>query len=176
MPTKNGQIRAVEPAEVFDFFSSEATDTFYLTPDQRLWVRIKRELDFGEQNELDNASLVGYSVEQIRAMGTNERTVIHTDLGKQRLLRMALYIEDWNLTDREGKTIRWPRKVDERQALLKRMNPKWAAMIDGEILRLITTANATAEAEGYPAVKAGDEDGEAEPNPTGLAVTGEVVP
>jgi hypothetical protein len=165
--SKNGAGPVAVPASPFEFFASDETTTLYLSPQH--WVRIKNELDYGAQNELDNASVTGFSVQQARqaqAAGEQE-TLIHTNLGRQRLLKIALYVDDWNLPGPDGKTMRWPHRIDERIAVVKTMKARLASAILAEVDRLIALANETREAEGYHGepVEAAEET-----DPTRLAV------
>ena len=58
------------------------------------WIEAKDELTYGEQLELQNASLVGL-----------RNGVTEYDLGRYHLKRMEVYITDWNLAGPDGKTI-----------------------------------------------------------------------
>jgi len=150
---------APEPTEAFeDFFAEAGTVTVYIDqPKNRYWVRVKRELDFGEQNELDNALVRGWQTQGQTngASGADPSNMMAVvDLGKQRLMKLALYVDDWNLPGGDGKTVRWPPRLPERMVLLKRMKPAAATMILTEIDRLIGETNETmqseSDAEGNP--------------------------
>jgi hypothetical protein len=125
--------------DVFDVFASAETTTIYLTPDRSLWVRLLNELDYGQANELENAALRGIEVTKAR-QGSGEDRMIVLDVNKQRLLKLALFIDDWSLPQR------WPFKLDERVQLCSRLKPRWAQMIQTEIER-IEAANAAAPEE-----------------------------
>lgn len=157
----------LDDASAFEFYASAETTTLYLDSQQRLWVRLKRELDFGQQNELDNASVTGFSAQQARARAQVGQTLIHTDMGRQRLLKLALYIDDWNFPGPDGKTLKWPRHISERVGVLRRMNARLATAILQEIDRLIAEQNERLEQEGYAAGASGAPD---ETDPTRLAV------
>jgi hypothetical protein len=164
MAPKNGSNVQALHEEAFEFFASEETTTIYLTP--QYWVRLKNELDYGAQNELDNAAVTGFSTQQARKAAAEGETVIHTDLGRQRLLKIALFIDDWSLPGPDKKTMRWPRSIPERVAVVRTMKPKLAQAISDEIDRLIGARNEALQAEGYDAEGAGAE----ETDPTKLAV------
>ncbi len=164
MVEKNGN-GSVE-AEAFDFFASAETFTIYpISGNTRLWVRIKRELTFGEQSELDNAATSGYSVRELKkAAEQGSEVVIHSDIKRHRLIKLALYVDDWNLPGPDGATIRWPRKLDERVALLERMSDRLGKLLSNEVDRLLGEQAAAREAEGYPL--ATDEGEDEKPNPS----------
>jgi hypothetical protein len=129
-------------SEYPDFFAAAGTTTVYIDPPQnRYWVRVKNELDYGEACELDNSLVRGWQAAG-GAAGSNGATadpaamMAVVDVGKQRLMKLALYIDDWNIPDQQGKTIRWPNGIPQRMGLLKRMKPKAATMIIEEIDRL----------------------------------------
>lgn len=167
MPGKNGA--GSVDAEAFDFFASAETFTIYpISVNTRLWVRIKKELTFGEQSELDNAATSGYSVRELKEKMQQSEVVIHSDIRRHRLMKLALYIDDWNLPAPDGQTIRWPRKLDERVALLERMNDRLGKLLSNEVDRLLGEQAAAREAEGY--ALATDETAEADekPNPSRL--------
>jgi hypothetical protein len=124
-----------------DFFAGIGTTTIYLDPPgNRYWIRIKNELDAGESWEIDNALVRGW--QSTGGAGNNgsaadaSAMMAVVDLSKQRFLTLALYIEDWNIPDQQGKTIRWPRQIPDRMGLLKRMKKESAQMILDEIARL----------------------------------------
>jgi len=141
-----------EPTEATeDFFAEAGTVTVYIDqPKNRYWVRVKRELDFGEQNELDNALVRGWQTNGQGDGASNADPagmMAVVDLGKQRLMKLALYVDDWNLPGGDGKTVRWPARLPERMVLLKRMKPGAATMILAEIDRLIGETNETIQSE-----------------------------
>ncbi len=134
MPRSNGTPEA--ELSVFDFFASAETTTVYLDPERKLWVRLLKELDFGQQSELDAASLRGVTMADARDAVDQGRMMVF-DLGHQRRLKLSLYIDDWSLPHR------WPAKLDERYQLVKRLKPRWAQTIMTEIERLEAEAAPT---------------------------------
>lgn len=128
MPRSNGTPEAAE-ISVFDIFASAETTTVYLDPAKRIWVRLVNELDYGQANELENAALRGVEITQARA-AVEEGRLLVMDLNKQRLMKLALYIDDWSLPHK------WPAKLDERRDVCARLKPRWATTILAEIERL----------------------------------------
>jgi hypothetical protein len=125
VPRSNG----TPEIDVFDIFASAETTTVYLDPERRLWVRLLNELDFGQQSELDAASIRGVTMQEATA-ATQEGRLMVFDLGHQRRLKLSLYIDDWGLPHK------WPAKTDERYQLVKRLKPRWATLILEQIERL----------------------------------------
>lgn len=137
---------------IFDFFASAETTTVYLDddnrrndPSARIWVRLLNELDFGQQSELDAASIRGVTMQDAQDAVAQGRLMVF-DLGHQRRLKLAVYIDDWNLPHK------WPAKLDERYQLVKRLKPRWATLIMEQIERL------EAEALGDVPQTVGDSD------------------
>ena len=146
MPRSNGTPESNNgQGEVFEFFASTETTTVYLDPNRKIWVRLLNELDFGQQSELDNASLRGVTMENAREAATQGERLMIFDLGHQRRLKLGLYIDDWSLP------VKWPAKLDLRIDLVKRLKPSWATMILTEIERLEAAAQKQAEEAGLAA-------------------------
>lgn len=139
---KNAPAASLED-EVFDCFATDDTEVLKIT--SKLWVELKKEADYGEENDL---------VSLRYAPMLNERgdTVSAFDASRYNLLLMAIYVVDWNLPDAEGKAVRLPRKVHERVALLRRLDKRIGEKILGRILEL----------RGIQVAVEGEQDQEAE--------------
>lgn len=136
MPRSNGTPDSNGAPDIFDVFASAETTTVYLDPERRVWVRLLNELDYGQANELENAALRGVEITQAREAVAEGRMLV-MDLNKQRLMKLALYIDDWSFPHK------WPAKLDERYQIARRLKPRWAQAIMAEIERLETERTAT---------------------------------
>jgi hypothetical protein len=166
MAGKNG---SNPPFRVPDFFATTETMTFYpYGAETRVWIRFKRELSYGEQNELDNAATDGYSVREIKAKLNQSEIRVHSDIKRHRLLKLALYIDDWNYPGPDGQTLRWPRKLDEKVALIDKMNDELGKLLSNEVDRLIGEQTTAREAEGYPLTTDETAEVDEKPNPSRL--------
>jgi len=133
-PTSNGHSDKAA-SEIMDCFAGDETVTIYL--DRLQWVRLKKELDYGEEQQLSTALFVGYSQDELRAAAAQNKQIQLTNSGQFMLTRLAVYIDDWNLLDkRTGTTVRLPRKTDERIAIIKRLSKDAASMLEAKIIEL----------------------------------------
>lgn len=114
-----------------DFFATDETVKLPLT--DRYWVRLKRQLDYGEQSELEGSLIRGMTSDQVERSMERGGDLLVTDFGRVKLLRMALYIDEWNLPGKNGATVRLPARIDERIKVIRSLNPKWAAKIVAKI-------------------------------------------
>lgn len=111
-----------------NFFATEETVTVRLD-DAGHYVEIKRELDYGEEGELAGAAIRA----GIKPDGTPK---MEYSLRDQRLLTLALYLVDWNLTGGNGKAVALPDDLAKRAELVAHLSPKWAAKIAAKIEEL----------------------------------------
>jgi hypothetical protein len=131
----------VRMADYFDCFATAETERLQLSP--KLWVELKKELDEGEASELDEAWMSGFeqtatSNGPLPTEGEVESNVVyHTKFGHWRLMKLALFIVDWNLTGADGKTVRWPRRRQERMQVVAKLSPRIAQVIRGRIDELL---------------------------------------
>lgn len=106
------------------------------------FVEFLEELDFGQQTILDNASVVGVLREQSESSGQSGQTV-RLDLTRQRFLLCGTYITRWKVPpDRNGREMKWPRHINDRIEMMKRINPKW-----GDAIVAIITAHVAEKQE-----------------------------
>lgn len=157
-PSSNGH--AEKPSdELLECFAADETVTIHL--DRVQWVRLKKELDYGEEQELNTALVTGYSTDQLRAAAAAGQTITHTNSGRYMLMRVALYIDDWNVLGRDKTTVRLPRQMDERVKVIRRMSKPLAAIIEAKIAEI--------RGEGEPAqqMEASDESPLRIVSPTG---------
>lgn len=110
------------------FFVGEETVTVDL--EQGFWVELNRELDYGQESELEGAA--------IRDIGVSDSGQMKAEfsLHSQRALMLALYIADWNLVSPKGKPVPLPDNLAERQKAVMRLRPAWGKRIVAEIEKL----------------------------------------
>jgi len=154
-PATNGHDAPKAVTDEFDFFASDETVTVYFNEPGsafRVWARIKRELDYGEEQELNSILVRGYSRDQLESAAAIGNTITHVNSGAYMLARLALYIDDWNLTDSSGVTVRLPRQLDQRVAVMRRLKKTWAEKLQAEIARLRgePTGEPTSETKALP--------------------------
>lgn len=107
-----------------NFFASE--ETVPLDLGEGYYVELKRELDYGEEGELAGAS--------IRAgINPDGSAKMEYSLRDQRLLTIALYLVDWNLTGGSGKVIPLPDDLARRAEIVGSLSPKSALQIAAKI-------------------------------------------
>src|SRR4051812_3337994 len=97
-------IKGVEK-ETPDFFADDSTDTFDIAPGY--WVELKRQLDYGELVQLEGTLFKGMTSSD----GDDDTTTWRTDSANFYVLRLALYIVDWNLPGKNNKVIPLPAKT-----------------------------------------------------------------
>jgi hypothetical protein len=151
-----------------NFFATEETVTVYLDDDGH-YVEIKRELDYGEEGELAGAAIRA----GLDADGTPKMSF---SLRDQRLLTIALYLVDWNITGGNGKVIPLPDAIDKRVELVGHLSARWGAKIAAKIEELrAENGDASAITLGEDAVTdptapgAGSAPGTLSPSPSGSA-------
>lgn len=115
-----------------DFFASEETVTFELG--DGYWVELKRELDYGEENELEGAAIrAGVAPGAVGGVAT---PTLEYSIRNQRSLMLALYIVEWNITDRAGRVVALPHALSQRQQIVDKLSPSTARKIVGRIEQL----------------------------------------
>lgn len=161
------------------FASVEETETYYLeepSPENQkgIYVKAKLRLSWGERKRLDSAAVTSMSTEQRQAAangqqvdGADQEEVARTmtyglNLFTPNFLKLAAYLVEWNLPGRDGRPMRLPRNIDEKAALMERLDEEVgdeiAAFIDGLVER---------QQKALAAAKQKDEDG--------LALNGQVI-
>lgn len=133
----NGKV-AEATANALDISACFAGDeTVRVSLSAKLWVKLKTELDYGEEQLLNNQLLKGYSQDKLRQTADSGQSLTYlTDSAAYNLMRLALYVVDWNLPNKEGVTVRVPRNLDERVAIMKRLSQPIAGAIQAEIAKL----------------------------------------
>lgn len=106
------------------FFASEEVETFEL--EAGYWVELKRELDFGEESELESAAIKS-------GIDERGRPQMEYSLKNLRSLKLALYVVDWNLPSPKGKPVELPTSIARRQDVFNHLAPKWARKISNRI-------------------------------------------
>lgn len=145
-----------EPVAI-DCFASDETKTVKLPP-TRYWVEIKRHLDAGEQADIDEALFDSVSMEDREAAAATGRK-LYLSLAKQRFLKLAVFVVDWNLCDEKGVTVRLPSALQDRVVVMRKLSRKMA--------ELITTAVDEVAAEELKSLEADAEDDSGNPTPAG---------
>lgn len=138
-----------------NFFATEETVTIHL--DDQHYVEVKRELDYGEEGDLEGAAIKGEM-----EIGSAAPTLAFS-LRNLRLLKLALYIVDWNLTGANGKVIALPDKLDQRKSLVANLSPRWAKVISDKI-------DALRSENGDPEAVAVESDADENPTPPGAGI------
>jgi len=151
---------------IHEIFAGSDTKTIFLFPADAqhphgVWITFKTELDYGEDLAVMSALFKGMSYEEKQAAVTASEkagtSTIIVDLGRQKLVKLATWIHDWNLPGRDGKTIKWPQDVAERFTVLSSLNKKVAEWLEARVDEIV---------EEYSAVKSSDpDDDEATKNP-----------
>lgn len=152
-----------------NFFATEETVEIKLD-DEGHYVEIKRELDYGEEGELAGAAIRS-------GLNPDGSPKMEYSLRDQRLMTIALYLVDWNLTGGNGKTVPLPDGIVKRVELVGRLSPKWASKIVAKIEELRAengdaVAIALPEDAGADPTAPGAESapGTPSPSPNGSAV------
>lgn len=105
-----------------EFFATTETDQVYLFGGTEYWIAIKKGLTAGEERQLQGAALRRIS-RPTNADGTIGDSVgFDLDLDRAAFTKVAVYLSDWNITGRDGKTVEiksMARKVDA----LRDLNP-----------------------------------------------------
>lgn len=145
-----------EPREE-SFFAGGETVQVWLTPN--VYVNLKRDLTFGEQGQIDNAMLNGIVQ---REKGGESQQVYEFNLSRQRLAKLAVYVDSWNLPGPNGQTVRLPAQFEARTAIMANLRSAWATKILAEIERLereageVSAADLESEAADDPLSEGGN--------------------
>jgi hypothetical protein len=113
-----------------NFFASVETDRLYLDDDQKFYVELRRELDYGEETELQGAVIRG----QVRPGQPVQD--LEFDFRKHQTLLMAFYIDDWNLPGPSGKPVSLPDQLEARRTVVSKLSPRHAAKVMARIQML----------------------------------------
>lgn len=174
--SKSTQLTTVKPTNGlidlgFDFFASNDSIVIHLS--SKYWVKFKRHLNQGEQDELDNAALRGMQQDGVLGTVAAGSTYIF-DLKRQRELKLALYLADWNIPDKEGKTVRLPAQLAQRIQLLRNLDPRFGKLLHEQIDKLIAEDAELALAQAVPVDEQPEEEDDDEEAASPLAVSGVV--
>lgn len=131
------------------FFAGE--ETVQVDLGDGFFVELKRELDFGEESELEGAAVRA-------ALDADGTPRLDFSLREQRSLMLALYIVSWNLAGSNGRVVPLPDDVTKRRSVVTSLRPSWAK-------RLIAEIEEIRAAEGAPMAIRLDESADGE-NPT----------
>lgn len=103
-------------------------------------VMLQRELNWGEQAELEAAALRGLERKDIEAAASGTSTIV-LDISKQRMMSLALRVRKWNVTRMNPTTqarepVRLPTHLSERIAVMRALKPRWARALLAKIEEL----------------------------------------
>lgn len=114
-------------------WASDETHKFDVRPG--IWVEIKRELDHGEEQQMQAAAMKGITRQQIQNAVDEADTqdVILMDSARLHFLKMAYHLLDWNLPDQQGRPITLPSRVEDRIKIVRRLSPRIGTKISEEI-------------------------------------------
>ena len=161
--------------DVGSLFATDETKTIYLAPasaahPKGIWVTLKRQLDYGEKVAVEAAFIKGLAPQEAKQMAREAeqrgggRSTILVDTGRQKLLKLATWIADWNFPGPAGKTVPWPSKPHERLAVVASLGAKAGDWLEEQIDALIAEAEAVERADA--------EEGGPDPLGPSLAVVG----
>lgn len=149
-----------EDFSIDSLFVTDETETVFLFSKSDahpagVWVTFKKALSYGEACDIDAALLTGLKSDEAerlareaeaRARGGGGSTIL-VDTGRQKKLRLASWIVDWNFPDRTGKTVRWPSTLPERLQVVYSLGEKVGAWLEEQIVRISGNAEAVERAD-----------------------------
>lgn len=161
--------------DVGSLFATDETKTIYLAPasaahPKGVWVTLKRQLDYGEKVAVEAAFIKGLAPQEAEQMAREAeqrgglRSTILVDTGRQKLLKLATWIADWNFPGPAGKTVPWPAAPHERLTVVASLGAKAGDWLEEQIDALIAEAEAVERADA--------EEGGSDPLGPSLAVVG----
>lgn len=161
--------------DVGSLFATDETKTIYLAPasaahPKGVWVTLKRQLDYGEKVAVEAAFIKGLAPQEAEQMAREAelrgglRSTILVDTGRQKLLKLATWIADWNFPGPAGKTVPWPAAPHERLTVVASLGAKAGDWLEEQIDALIAEAEAVEQADA--------EEGGSDPLGPSLAVVG----
>lgn len=161
--------------DVGSLFATDETKTIYLAPasaahPKGVWVTLKRQLDYGEKVAVEAAFIKGLAPQEAEQMAREAeqrgglRSTILVDTGRQKLLKLATWIADWNFPGPAGKTVPWPAAPHERLTVVASLGAKAGDWLEEQIDALIAEAEAVDRADA--------EEGGPDPLGPSLAVVG----
>lgn len=151
-----GTSAAATDFDITSLFATDETVTVYLFPasperPKGVYVTLKRQVDYGESVAVEAALIKGLAPDEAQRLAQEaERRgsgTIIVDTGRQKLLKLATWIHDWNLPGPSGKTVVWPSKPHERLTAVASLNPKVGEWLEQQIDKLILDADAVNAAD-----------------------------
>lgn len=138
-PMPATQFTSTSEPEMVDIFTTDSTVPFKI-PGTTFTVLLQKELDWGEQLELEAAALRGLERKDLETAANQGQTLI-LDISKQRILSLALRVRRWNVrrenpTTRQWEAVPLPASLPDRILVMKRLRPKWARAIAAKIEEL----------------------------------------
>lgn len=141
--------------DVNNLFATDETVTVFLAPKcaqhpSGVWVTLKKQLDYGEQVAVETALIKGLApdeAERLAQEAERRGSTIVLDTGRQKLLKLATWISDWNFPGPTGKTVPWPSKPHERLAVVSSLGGKVGDWLTAQIDKLIAEADAVNAAD-----------------------------
>jgi len=145
---------------VNSLFATDETTTVYLAPatpahPKGIWVTLKRQLDYGEKVAVEAALVKGLAPDEAERLAQEAEqrgrrggsSTILVDTGRQKLLKLATWIHDWNFPGPSGKTVPWPSKPHERLSVVASLGAKAGDWLESKIDELIAEADAVDAAD-----------------------------
>lgn len=126
--------------DLVDLWASDETRKIELAPG--VWVEIKEELDHGEEQGLSAAAMRGMTRQQlVNAAETEDQEtqdIFLLDSARMHFLKLAFYVVDWNLQDKQGRKVPLPTRLEDRIRTMRRLKDRWGNRISEEIDKLRT--------------------------------------
>lgn len=133
-------------------FATQETVDIELFPKTKdraaIWVRFKKNLEYGEKLDMDASLFMGMSREEAMAMvDETQGSTIRVNMARQKKNKLVLMIVDWNLPGPAGKTIPWPPKYVERLKVLSSLDSRLGEYLEERADELLAAAAAVQEAD-----------------------------
>ncbi|MCR4375676.1 MAG: hypothetical protein NUW22_12585 [Acidobacteria bacterium] len=140
-----------------EFFAGTETDTLYPFGGDQYWIAVKRELTAGEDRALAHAA-IGRGTREVGPDGqpTNE-VGFALDLDKAAFKKVALYLHEWNLTDRQKRVVDIGTEAKKVAALRNLKPPQFRAIevaIDAYVLERLIEKKVPSGSDGSTAPSA----------------------
>lgn len=125
--------------EMVDLFTTDEQVAVAI-PNTPFTVLLQRELDWGQQAELEAAALRGIERQTLENAANNSQTIV-LDISKQRILSLAMRVVRWNVRRQDPVTKEWipvplPQHLPDRIQVMRRLRPKWARVLIAKVEEL----------------------------------------
>jgi hypothetical protein len=130
----------ISPDEIF---STPDTTTFFLFPVSERFpkgvsVTLKNTISYGESLAVTDALLQGMSMTEAvaSAMGEETSSKVFTSIGKQKRMKLAVRITQWNFPGPDGQAVKWPANLKDRFQVIDGLNEKVGDWLEERVLEL----------------------------------------